>query len=85
MIALQSIFSLFLLIFLGLVMFTAYRIDYLRQDLFELRDRLFDDAAAGRISFESHSYRATRTLLNGMLRYAHRMSLARFFRRNESD
>ena len=78
MIALQSLISLAALLFLLLVLFNSYREDRFRQQLFELRDQLFDDAVAGRISFDSKAYRATRFILNGMLRFAHRVSLSRF-------
>ena len=78
MIAIQSLISLAALLFLLLVLFNGYREDRLRQELFELRDRLFDEAVEGNVSFDSHAYQATRLLLNGMLRFAHRLSLSRF-------
>lgn len=78
MIALQSLVSIAALLYLLLVLFNSYREDRFRQELFELRDKLFDEAAAGRISFDSNAYRATRIVLNGMLRFAHRVSLSRF-------
>ena len=78
MIALQSLISIAALMFLVFVLYNSYREDVLRQELFEIRDRLFDDARAGRISFDSKAYRAARTVLNGLLRFAHRVSLARF-------
>ena len=40
--------------------------------------KLFDDARAGRISFDSPAYGATRTFMNGMIRYAHQTSLSSF-------
>lgn len=64
--------------FLVFGLFNSYRSDLLRQELFEIRDRLFDEAVAGQISFDSRAYRATRLVLNGLLRFAHRVSLARF-------
>ena len=78
MIALQGVVSIAALLFIALVLFNNYRVDLLRQELFELRDRLFDEAMAGRLSFDSRAYRATRIMINGMLRFAHRASLARF-------
>jgi hypothetical protein len=45
--------------------------DISRQFIFERRDKLFDMAIAGRLSFDSEAYRATRRTLNGMLRFAH--------------
>jgi len=79
MTALQSIISLSIILFLVLALFNQYRVDALRQELFEIRDRLFDEAAKGNIAFGSHAYRATRTVLNGLLRFGHRISLLRFF------
>lgn len=58
--------------------YNSYRIDRLRQDLFCARDQLFIRAAAGDISFDSRAYQATRTILNGMIRYTHHISLVRF-------
>jgi len=46
--------------------------DLLRQNLFEVRDSLFDDARAGKIAFDSPAYRNTRLMLNGMIRFGHR-------------
>lgn len=78
MIALQSLISLSALLLLVFGLYNRYREDCFRQELFELRDRLFDEARLGHISFDSRAYLATRTLLNGMLRFAHRISLSRF-------
>jgi hypothetical protein len=77
MIALQSVISLALAIWLVFFLFNYYRVDRLRQQLFELRDRLFDEAALGRIGFSSECYTYTRTVMNGMIRFAHRLSLSR--------
>jgi len=77
--ALQTLISVLLLAFLALGAYNWYRVDHLRQELFEIRDRLFDEAADGHIGFASPAYRATRSLLNGSIRYAHRMSVSRFF------
>lgn len=78
MTAIQGMISLAALSCLVLLLYNKYRVDLLRQELFEIRDALFDEAVAGRISFDSHAYQATRFLLNGMLRFAHELSLARF-------
>lgn len=78
MIALQSLISLALLFVLVFVLLDRHRVDVLRQKLFDIRDRLFDEGMAGRISFDSHAYRYTRTVVNGMIRFSHRISLSRF-------
>lgn len=54
-----------------------YRIDLLRYRLFFIRDQLFDAAVAGELDFDSDAYRMTRTILNGSLRFAHQLTLAK--------
>lgn len=50
-----------------------------RQDLFELRDRLFDIAADQRIDFSDAAYCQLREYLNGYIRFAHKITLGSFF------
>ena len=57
--------------------YRRYRINLLRQRLFAVRDQLFQEAAAGKISFDSKAYGMTRTTLNGMIRFAHELSIIR--------
>ncbi|QWF71213.1 hypothetical protein KEF85_01570 [Methylomonas paludis] len=52
-----------------------YRIDVLRYRLFLLRDKLFAFAEDGKISFDDPAYILTRTIINGSLRFAHRLTL----------
>lgn len=56
-----------------------YRVDKLRQELFVIRDELFKFAERGEISFEDHAYGMTRSTLNGMIRFAHKISFSRLF------
>lgn len=49
-------------------------IDATRNQLFDIRDRLFELARSGTISFDNRGYKAARELLNGMIRYAHDVS-----------
>jgi hypothetical protein len=68
---------------LALVLFflTAYRqfqVDLLRYRLFVARDELFKQAEQGTIDFNNPAYGMTRTTLNGMLRFAHEVSVFRF-------
>lgn len=42
-----------------------------------IRDDLFDHAARGEISFSAESYKMARLTLNGMIRFAHTISLTR--------
>jgi hypothetical protein len=53
------------------------RLDAFRQDLFIVRDKLFDYAQEGKIGFDDPAYRLLRQLFNGMIRYAHQLT---FFR-----
>lgn len=52
-----------------------YRLDLLRFRLFVARDRLFSCAEQGKIDFDSPAYLLTRTMINGSLRFAHRLTL----------
>lgn len=52
------------------------RIAEFRQKMFELRDRMFDDAAAGRLSFDDKAYGAMRFTMNGLIRFADSLSLS---------
>jgi hypothetical protein len=76
--AAQSLVSIGFLFFLVFFLVNQHRIDRLRQQLFFIRDALFDEAADGRISFDSKAYIYTRTVLNGLLRFSHRVSISRF-------
>lgn len=51
-----------------------YRIDDFRQRLFGLRDQLFYDAADGLIAFDHPAYGLLRGTMNGLVRFAHRLS-----------
>lgn len=64
---------------LGLLWFRwrTYRIDAVRQHLFALRDEVFDYACDGGIAFDHQAYKLLRTKLNGMIRFAHRVSFGR--------
>src|SRR5437879_1714992 len=69
--------SLLTLIFLALLLFVTWpdqRIDIFRQQMFALRDELWDFAADGNISFEEPAYVLLRQLMNGFIRYAHNLT-----------
>lgn len=55
-------------------LYKDYAIDYFRQDLFELRDELFNEAAGGLIDFNHPAYCLLRRTMNGNIRYSHRIS-----------
>ena len=56
-------------------LYRDYRIDAYRQRLFALRNQLWDYAAAGHISFDDPAYLVVRNRLNGLIRFAHLLSL----------
>ena len=58
------------------VLFRDYRVDKVRDDLFALRDELFDYAWENTL-FEDDGYTKLRTIMNAMLRYAHKLTFAR--------
>jgi len=76
-IAVQTTTWLIIAWFLFFWCWRLYRIDVLRQTLFELRDELFDYAASGRINFSDEIYIQNRLFLNAMIRYAHRTTFTR--------
>ena len=53
-------------------------IDIFRQELFKLRDDLFDKAADGLIDFDSDAYGMVRTTINGFIRFAEDLTISRF-------
>lgn len=58
--------------------YCKYRLDVVRQRLFAIRDSLFQESAQRNL-FDQEAYVITRTTLNGMIRFAHEMSLSRIF------
>ena len=73
-ILLASLISLASIVIMGFWLYRDYRVDTLRQQLFCLRDSLFDDAAAALVDFEHPAYGMLRTTLNGFIRFAHRVN-----------
>ena len=50
-----------------------------RQNLFDLRDELFDFARSGEISFSDPAYVMLRSNINGMIRFSHLIGVTRLF------
>jgi hypothetical protein len=73
--SLASLASLFGICYLLFWRYRSLRVDKFRQDMFELRDDLFDFAAAGNIDFNGRAYGILRSTMNGYIRHAHRMTL----------
>lgn len=62
---------------LGIVLlhfWSAARLDAFRQEMFIVRDELFDYAASGKIEFDSPAYRLLRQMMNGYIRYGHQLT-----------
>ena len=57
-------------------LYCSYRFDRLRDQLFGLRDEMFDYAAANGL-LAHPGYRQVRQVFNGMLRFCHRMTFMR--------
>lgn len=75
-----------IIIFLGLATFfvawwwffvsrSNYLLDLTRQDLFNIRDELFNAAIRGEINFDNEAYKMMRTTLNGMIRFTEDISI----------
>ena len=56
-------------------LYKPYRVDAFRQSVFAIRDELFDYALGGHIPFDHPSYQSLRRHMNGMIRFAHRLTL----------
>jgi len=63
--------------FVWLKLVPMQRLDELRQQLFAVRDEMFDYAAAGNISFDDPAYVLLRTQMNGFIRFGHQITLFR--------
>lgn len=65
-------------IYLGLLwilffwMYRSYRLDAFRQELFAIRDELFDLASAGEIGFDDRVYQMLRGSLNWNIQFGHK-------------
>lgn len=74
----HAIYSVISLAGLNLLLFELFRrqaVDRLRQEMFIVRDQLFDDAARGLVDFNHPAYGYLRTTMNGFIRFAHRLSI----------
>jgi hypothetical protein len=70
----QSLLTLVVLAIVILSLWPEQRVDLFRQQVFALRDELFDFAADGKISFSDPAYILLRQLMNGFIRYAHNLT-----------
>lgn len=72
---LVSLISLLFLSILFFWLYRDYRVDKFRQEMFKLRDNLFDEAERNGIQFDSAAYGMIRSTINGFIRFAHRINL----------
>ena len=70
----QSITGLVVLLVLWLACVAGQRVIAFRHCMFVLRDELFDFAKDGNIDFHDPAYNLLRNLMNGFIRYAHRLT-----------
>lgn len=69
--SLAALITLAIGYFFFYVVWQRYVVDVTRQQLFELRDQLFDLAAEGKLDFQSDTYKALRSIFNASIRFAH--------------
>jgi hypothetical protein len=77
-VALNSLLMLTLLWVLVFWFYWAYRVELFRQNMFKLRDELFDAAREGLIAFDDPAYSYLRSRMNGFIRFGHRLSILQF-------
>ena len=70
--------DLALLYVIVFVLLRKYRVDALRHKLFVVRGELFDYALSSGLAFDDPAYVRLRSSINSMLRFAHKVSFARF-------
>ena len=76
-VAIQVLLSSIVFIFVLYSLWPSQRIDLFRQQMFVLRDELFDFALEGSIDFDDPAYTQLRELMNGFIRYAHNLTAYR--------
>lgn len=74
-VVLSSLISILLLVVLLFWLLPIYHVDSFRQQMFKLRDELFDDAREGKISFNDKSYVMLRSSMNGFIQFGHRLNI----------
>jgi hypothetical protein len=76
--ALHLLLSFTALWFLVFRLVGEYRLDSLRDRLFAIRERLFDYAADGNITFDHPAYTKLRMRINSLIRFGYRLTFTRF-------
>lgn len=78
MIEYNIVYSLISILFILLFVFWVlqdYFVDKFRQEMFSLRDNLFDEAMNKKIAFNDKPYLMLRTSMNGFIRFGHRLNI----------
>lgn len=88
LIMLSSLISLLGIWILYFWLYLDYRVDSFRDELFALRDKLFDIAKNGEIDFNNPAYGMLRSYINSTIKYGHRFSFMQliastYFTRND--
>jgi len=76
--ALCSLISLAVILHLWLRAYPSMRVEEFRQDVFRLRNSMFDAAAKGDIDFDDAMYSIVRNVMNGMLNDADNITFFNF-------
>jgi len=76
-VAIQVLLSSIVFVFVLYSLWPRQRVDLFRQQMFTLRDELFDFALEGNIDLNDPAYIQLRELMNGFIRYAHNLTAYR--------
>ena len=63
------------IVFTIFFLLSDYRLDLYRQELFHLRDKLFNVAVEAEVDFDHPGYRLLNLRINSLIRYAHKTNL----------
>lgn len=75
---LSTVISLLGIWYLVCWRYRTYSVDAFRQDMFTLRDELFDEARGGLVDFSHPAYGVLRSTINGFIRFGHRFTVGQF-------
>jgi hypothetical protein len=75
--ALMSLLGLFGLWVVVYYLWPDFRNDAFREDIFSVRDEMFEYASRGSVSFDHPAYTLLRSRMNALLRHGHNLTLTR--------
>lgn len=73
--ALWSLGGILVLWWLFVWLYSDFQVDRFRQEMFTLRNQLFDEGMEGVLGFDHPAYGILRTTMNGFIRFGHRLTL----------